>query len=73
MITSELFERVLLAPAKAGGDTLYVVSGYATSMLVNRQLSGLREIEKSITLNVIICFYMSRKEYLLAVWNTLPV
>ena len=54
MITSELFERVLIAPAKAGGDTLYVVSGYATSAMVNRHLSGLHDIEKRVALKVII-------------------
>lgn len=54
MITNKLFEQVLIAPAKAGGDTLYVVSGYATSAMVERHLDDLRQLPKTISLKVIV-------------------
>lgn len=44
----------MLAPAKAGGDTLYIVSGYATSAMVKRHLSDLRKDDKDVTVKVIV-------------------
>lgn len=54
MITSELFNRILLDPAKAGADTLYVVSGYATSAMVEYHLRALLQEETLINLKVIV-------------------
>lgn len=51
MITDKLYERVLLDPAQAGSDTLYVVSGYATSAMVKRHLAAL---PPNISLKVIV-------------------
>ncbi|GAI20515.1 unnamed protein product, partial [marine sediment metagenome] len=33
MIIDNLFEKVLVEPAKKGADTLYVISGYASNAL----------------------------------------
>ncbi len=34
--TSDLFDRVLIAPVSDGANTLYIVSGYATAMMAIR-------------------------------------
>lgn len=42
MITSELFQNVLLAPAESGCDELLIASGYATSAMAFHHLDELR-------------------------------
>ena len=54
MIIDDLFRKVLIEPAEAGADTLYVVSGYATAPMVDRHLQELLDADKSISLKLII-------------------
>lgn len=54
MITNKLFERVLLAPAKAGNDVLHIVSGYATPAMVDRHLTDLNDAGKHVSVHVIV-------------------
>ena len=54
MIIDDLFRKVLIEPAEAGADTLYVVSGYATAPMVDRHLRELLDADKSISLKLII-------------------
>ena len=54
MIIDDLFRKVLIEPAEAGADTLYVVSGYATAPMVDRHLQELRDAGKRISLKLII-------------------
>ena len=43
MLTSNLFEEVLINPAKLGANQLYVVSGYATPAIVYKHLQAVRD------------------------------
>ena len=38
MITSNLYENVLINPLKLGGKDLYIVSGYASATFANKHL-----------------------------------
>ena len=41
MFTSDLFDRVLMDPAKQRANTLYIVSGYASATMVSRHFKQL--------------------------------
>ena len=41
MLTSDLFDTVLIEPAKRYADTLYIVSGYASASMVSRHFTQL--------------------------------
>ncbi len=54
MLTSNLFEEVLLKPAHAGADELSIVSGYATSAMAFRHLEALTNFNPDIKINLIV-------------------
>ncbi|PJA30382.1 MAG: restriction endonuclease [candidate division Zixibacteria bacterium CG_4_9_14_3_um_filter_46_8] len=55
MITKNLFEEVLVEPVKGGGDTLYVVSGYATAAMAFHHIETIRRsLRKDIRINLIV-------------------
>lgn len=55
MITKNLFDNVLIDPAKNGADTLYVVSGYATAAMAFHHFESLRKNHrKQIKINLIV-------------------
>ena len=47
MLTDNLYQEILLAPAKKGADTLYVVSGYASAGMADRHIRKVQELLKS--------------------------
>ncbi len=56
MLTKNLFNDILLEPAKKGGNKLYIVSGYATAAMVFHHLDLLKNFNKtSIELIVGMC------------------
>ena len=58
MLTENLYREVLLAPAKKGADTLYIVSGYASAGMADqhiREVQGLLKSRKSpVQVNLIV-------------------
>lgn len=53
MLTSDLFETILLAPARQGMDKLTVVSGYASPAMATRHLEALpSEVRVELTLGM---------------------
>ena len=54
MLTDDLFERILLHPAKRKADTLYVVSGYASATMAHRHIQELREIKRRVRVELIV-------------------
>lgn len=44
MLTENLFDNVLIQPAKHGADTLYVVSGYATAAMTFHHFESLQKL-----------------------------
>lgn len=52
---SNLFEEVLVKPVvQLGANNLYIVSGYATSLMVNRHLDYMKRLRKDISINLIV-------------------
>jgi hypothetical protein len=55
MLTDNLFDAVLLNPAKSGANQLYVVSGYATPAIVYKHLQAIRdELRIKIEIRLIV-------------------
>ena len=55
MIIENLFDKVLIDPAKNGADTLYVVSGYATAAMAFHHFDSLKKSHgKQIKINLIV-------------------
>ncbi|MBV6479923.1 MAG: hypothetical protein HGGPFJEG_02729 [Ignavibacteria bacterium] len=54
LITSKLFEKALVEPLKNGANTLYVVSGYATAMMVMRHAHFARTLKKGFSIRLIV-------------------
>lgn len=54
MLTDKLFEQVLLEPAKAGANHLYIVSGYATPSMAYKHFyeKGLEEFKISLIIGM---------------------
>lgn len=53
--SDQLFEKVLLAPARSGARDLYVLSGYSSPAMVTRHLKALREEHiDSVNLDLIV-------------------
>ncbi|MGE5403335.1 MAG: restriction endonuclease PLD domain-containing protein [Candidatus Saccharibacteria bacterium] len=46
MFCEDLFEKILLAPAEAGADELFIISGYASPSLVKRHMASLPQYVK---------------------------
>jgi NgoFVII restriction endonuclease len=54
MITTNLFEEVLIKPVNEGADKLLVVSGYATYTMVSRHFEQIIKAKKSLKLQLIV-------------------
>lgn len=54
MIVDNLFESVLLEPARQSGDALYIVSGYATATMVSRHMESLKRLRKQVRIELIV-------------------
>ncbi len=54
MITTDLFNEVLVAPVKAGSERLLIVSGYATSAMAYHHLDKLRRFGLSAKIELIV-------------------
>lgn len=54
MITKNLFEEILVKPLSKGANTLYIVSGYATSAMAFHHLQIITKILKNIKVNLIV-------------------
>lgn len=54
MITNDLYSKILLEPAKRGGDELFIVSGYASATFARRHLKDLLEANEIPRINLII-------------------
>jgi hypothetical protein len=55
MITSNLFEEVLINPALKGADKLYIVSGYATSAMAFHHLEQvIKQRNRSVQVQLIV-------------------
>ena len=70
LITEDLFERVLLEPAKRGARELFVVSGYASASMVTKHFEVVSK-ELSIDLAIDLYIGMSGRDGLSR--NTLSV
>lgn len=55
MLTNNLFDEVLIKPAKSGANQLYVVSGYATPAIIYRHLQAIRdELRTNVEIKLIV-------------------
>ncbi|HCA59820.1 MAG TPA: hypothetical protein DEP46_17775, partial [Blastocatellia bacterium] len=54
MITSSLFDDVLIQPVQQGADRLLVVSGYASSAMVSFHFDRVREKKKELSVKLIV-------------------
>ncbi|MCX8519213.1 MAG: NgoFVII family restriction endonuclease [Methylophilaceae bacterium] len=54
MLVDKLFEQVLINPALAGADALYIVSGYATAAMASRHLEELKVKKCSVKIHLIV-------------------
>lgn len=54
MLTENLFDTILIKPAKADVDTLCIVSGYATSAMAFHHLQTLKDNHSRIKINLIL-------------------
>jgi HKD family nuclease len=54
MITSNLFEEVLIKPVNEGADKLLIVSGYATSAMAFHHLEQIKSQDKNIEIQLIV-------------------
>lgn len=54
MITANLFEELLIKPAKEGCNRLCIVSGYATSAMAFHHLDYLKKSEKNVQIELIV-------------------
>lgn len=54
MITSRLFETVLVDPVKAGADRLYIISGYATAAMAFHHLQTLFSSRYRVKIHLIV-------------------
>lgn len=52
MLVSDLFNKVLVEPAKKGADQLNIISGYATSSMVARHFEEIKQI-REVSVNLI--------------------
>lgn len=54
MLTKNLFNSLLVEPAKIGANKLFIVSGYATAAMAFHHLDILRKIKSTVSINLII-------------------
>lgn len=54
MLVADLFEEVLISPAKQGADELWVITGYSSPSIVNRQLQRLKSENIVIKIRLLI-------------------
>lgn len=54
LITTDLFNNILLEPIRQGADELYIVSGYATATMATRHLDAARLIAGGIKVRLIV-------------------
>lgn len=54
MLSKNLFDEVLIHPAKNGANKLYVVSGYATAAMAFRHLEALKEKNYHVEIELIV-------------------
>lgn len=54
MLTENLFEKILIEPAKQNFDTLYIVSGYASATMVSRHLDHLNRCKREVRIQLIV-------------------
>ena len=54
MLVDKLFKQVLINPALAGADALYIVSGYATAAMASRHLEELKSCKCSVKIHLIV-------------------
>lgn len=54
MITTNLYEEILIKPVSEGADKLLIVSGYASSAMAFHHLEEIRKAKKSIEVELII-------------------
>lgn len=54
MLTTNLFEEVLIKPITEGADKLLIVSGFATAAMAYRHLDRISEQEKSVEVELIV-------------------
>lgn len=54
MITTNLFEEVLIKPVIEGADKLCIVAGFASSAMANRHLEKVKAVNSSLTVDLIV-------------------
>lgn len=54
MLTENLFEKILIEPAKQNFDTLYIVSGYASATMVSRHIDHLSRCKREVRIQLIV-------------------
>ncbi len=54
MISSALFDEILVEPVKKGCNKLYIVSGYATSAMAFHHLEEVKQIDENINIELIV-------------------
>jgi len=54
VVSANLFEEILINPARNGGNLLYIVSGYATSAMAFHHLDCLRNLDKEISIKLLV-------------------
>lgn len=54
MLTKNLFEKILIEPAKQNFDTLYIVSGYASATMVSRHIDRLSRCKREVRIQLIV-------------------
>lgn len=54
MITKDLFEKILVEPIRNGGNTLYIVSGYATAAMAFHHFESSKNLGMQIKINLVV-------------------
>ena len=54
MITENLFDTVLVEPARLSSDKLYIISGYAAATMVSKHFQALKKISKDVKIELIV-------------------
>ncbi|MFL2656662.1 MAG: restriction endonuclease PLD domain-containing protein [Burkholderiaceae bacterium] len=63
MITDDLYNRILIEPAKNGSDELFIVSGYSSASFLRRHMNEIKKINEKVKINLLIGMHQTRRDH----------
>ena len=63
MFTENIYDRVLIEPAKNGSNELLIVSGYSSATFLSRHINDLKKINPKIKINLLIGMHQNRNDH----------